>query len=646
MRRHIFAALALVAALLVPWPYSLIFALPVLMLGEWLVLYAYSVFWGPLEPLRVKKKVGKYTAAYDPKHKLYHFIWRAEPVVTAFGIAASHMIHELYAGLALRPEEYVALFQLGKTRYIRYTTRAPDESRVLHVETLLRQYFVLYPALWVSSPVKPRRWIYAVAAAPAIFALANPAALLAALALVYYAYQTRKWYREAIAGHFEAASTTRDLGTSRQALEAYSRAEALAIARMTRWAVVFSPRPETALTREYRKAYESPVEKASTTIKLRRVTELVERMLAYDERPIQLSAFGSSELSSQLEIKRSPLANVLFWLPYPTTKGLTHDLSRFPLFYGGQLPSIGRTLEVGVDRFDRPVRVDLDAMPAAHAVVLGPSGMGKSWAVATLIRRLVSQGLTVVVIDPHGDYVKLARLIGAELYRVPRELLPLKQLEDNRYMMALLAEHGLSSLEDAVAALAAAARVDKPVEKAPSTGHVVYDLRLLRHDADASALALSTILMYYITTAMERTAEERLSRIVVVDEAALLMRHARVTETGVASSGVLDLIRQYSLGGRKYGTAIWLIAQLADHIPDDIVRSAAFILQLGGPLRALERSIRLLGLDSVDVDYLLSSTTPRETAVGGGTPYAMGVLLLSPRHIKHHVKIPLDPEVK
>jgi hypothetical protein len=209
-----------------------------------------------------------------------------------------------------------------------------------------------------------------------------------------------------------------------------------------------------------------------------------------------------------------------------------------------------------------------------------------------------------------------------------------------------LAEFGLSSVEDAVAALAAAAKVEKPVERTPGAGHVVYDLRLLRHDLDASALALSMILMYYITTAMERTEGERLSRVVIVDETALLMRHARITETGVASSGVLDLIRQYALGGRKYGTAIWLIAQLADHIPDDVVRSAAFVLQLGGPQHALERSIHLLSLKQADMDYLFSATTPRETAAGGGEPYAMGMLLVGPRNLKYPVKIPLDRSVK
>jgi len=118
----------------------------------------------------------------------------------------------------------------------------------------------------------------------------------------------------------------------------------------------------------------------------------------------------------------------------------------------------------------------------------------------------------------------------------------------------------------------------------------------------------------------------------------------------VVTNAVLSLIRQFSMGGRKYGFALWIVAQLADHIPDDIIKSAGFVLQLGGTLRALERSAKVLQLDRDDIQYLISATTPRETvggaAVAGSKPYAMGVLELSPRQIKYHVKIPLEPALK
>jgi hypothetical protein len=57
-----------------------------------------------------------------------------------------------------------------------------------------------------------------------------------------------------------------------------------------------------------------------------------------------------------------------------------------------------------------------------------------------------------------------------------------------------------------------------------------------------------------------------------------------------------------------------------------------------------------LALDRYDYEYLRSATTPRETVGGaafaGSKPYAMGVLYLSPRDLKYHVKIPLEVAVK
>jgi len=128
------------------------------------------------------------------------------------------------------------------------------------------------------------------------------------------------------------------------------------------------------------------------------------------------------------------------------------------------------------------------------------------------------------------------------------------------------------------------------------------------------------------------------------------MHSARLTETGLVTNTVLTLIRQLSMGGRKYGFALWIIAQLARHVPEDIIENAGFVLQLGGTTRALRRSLEVLVLDRYDYEYLRSATTPRETtgaaASAASKPYAMGVLYLSPRDLKYHVKIPLEVTVK
>jgi hypothetical protein len=386
-------------------------------------------------------------------------------------------------------------------------------------------------------------------------------------------------------------------------------------------------------------------------------------MLKHDERPIYMQVFGSQDLATQLEVKRDALANTLFWIPNGSymTKALSHDLSRIPIFYGGKLMSSGRKLFVGYDRFNRQVEIDIDSMPVAHSVILGPSGMGKSWAVATLLQRLTQShgSIKIAVIDPHGDYVQLARLIGARVFEVPKYIPPVSQLKNSRYFHMLLAEFGLVphgvngvSAEAAVKVMAKTAGVEEPEEINPTGGHVVWDLRLLKHDTTAQAFFVSLILLWYLTQWGSRPHAERVETLIVVDEAALLMHSARLTETGLVTNTVLTLIRQLSMGGRKYGFALWIIAQLARHIPEDIVENAGFVLQLGGTTRALRRSLEVLVLDRYDYEYLRSATTPRETfgaaasAVSGSKPYAMGVLYLSPRDLKYHVKIPLEVSLK
>jgi len=158
---------------------------------------------------------------------------------------------------------------------------------------------------------------------------------------------------------------------------------------------------------------------------------------------------------------------------------------------------------------------------------------------------------------------------------------------------------------------------------------------------------VSLILLWYLTQWGGRPQAERVETVIVVDEAALLLHSAKMTETGLVTNTVLTLIRQLSMGGRKYGFALWLIAQLARHVPEDIIENAGFVLQLGGTTRALKKSLEVLALDRYDYEYLRSATTPRETTGGAGSrPYAMGVLYLSPRDLKYHVKIPLDPILK
>jgi hypothetical protein len=117
MRRpHIYiyaTVISLLTALLAPHPLTAALAvLATALWGEWLLLWLYSAKW-PLETYREKARVGQYLAAYDPRRRIYHFFWRAEPTRSEFGISAAQTLHEMFASLALLAG---GVFGRGSTR--------------------------------------------------------------------------------------------------------------------------------------------------------------------------------------------------------------------------------------------------------------------------------------------------------------------------------------------------------------------------------------------------------------------------------------------------------------------------------------------------------------------------------------------------
>ncbi|MFA4647454.1 DNA double-strand break repair helicase HerA [Pyrococcus kukulkanii] len=70
----------------------------------------------------------------------------------------------------------------------------------------------------------------------------------------------------------------------------------------------------------------------------------------------------------------------------------------------------GASIEVGtlLLRENVPIKLDVNELVSRHFAVLAVTGAGKSNAVAVMIKGLVEDiGGTVVVLDPHGDYVNL-----------------------------------------------------------------------------------------------------------------------------------------------------------------------------------------------------------------------------------------------
>ncbi|MGC9171125.1 MAG: helicase HerA domain-containing protein [Thermoproteus sp.] len=634
------SSLALIAAAASAWPpLGALSAVPVLVWGEDVVLWLYTRA-RPVEPVRVPYGDG-FQAAYDPAHRLYHWLWDAEPVQSVLGVEAAARLHELYSKLSLGPGESIAFVALGDWKLVRFTSRRYDPARVGQIEAALREFYVLARRRpWLSSPKPVAPWPYLAALAFLPMALlASGWALLGAAAWLWAVKRFRSRYREpAIPLSFSHMSKASALPASRDMLETMASAEAAAFADMERWAVAFADRPPEEVYKKFVKTYEGR-DTGRRLIRIRELSEFVERMAKYNERPVLLYVYGSRDLHS-LSLSRDWLAAADFWILRSGVRALSHDLARFPLLYGGRTLPVGRELVLGLDRFGRPVSIDVDALPSAHAVFIGGTGSGKSWTVATWALRLAELGVDLVVLDPHGDYRELARLVGARVVEVPAELpRGLAGLSRSKELRAVLREFGVEPVERGgeidVERTLSQIRPFRWVDV--DRRHVVYAMDSIAGDEDLLAFYLSLLLVYHYAAHAGRR-HERLKTAVIVDEARLL--------GSGGESYALRKLASLALGGRKWGFAVWLVAQSHDDLPRRVLRSASFVLIYSGNYIYLSDAAADLRLAREDQVYLQSSTTPAEAAASSGQPYAMGVLVVGQRGLKYHVKIPLDARLK
>ncbi len=67
-----------------------------------------------------------------------------------------------------------------------------------------------------------------------------------------------------------------------------------------------------------------------------------------------------------------------------------------------------RALHVGflASRPSVPIHLDLNAL-SRHLAIIAATGSGKTWTTVVLIEELLKKGATVLVLDPHGEYVRM-----------------------------------------------------------------------------------------------------------------------------------------------------------------------------------------------------------------------------------------------
>jgi hypothetical protein len=94
------------------------------------------------------------------------------------------------------------------------------------------------------------------------------------------------------------------------------------------------------------------------------------------------------------------------WLMEPELNGLSLDVCSVPVFYGGSMIAQDdeAVVDVGRDEYGSEVKIGLNTAPSPHALIVGPTGSGKSWSTVSLMMRAMKYGVRVLIIDPQGEY--------------------------------------------------------------------------------------------------------------------------------------------------------------------------------------------------------------------------------------------------
>ena len=350
-----------------------------------------------------------------------------------------------------------------------------------------------------------------------------------------------------------------------------------------------------------------------------------------------------------LRIPSSRIGRGLSHLDEPNVIILTNDVQYIPIFQGQALESgLARAVvEVGIDRFNNPVTLDLDALGNAHGLIIGPSGRGKTRTVMSLILRMPQ--LSYLILDPEGEYCRVLKdwkCINAREAYIDY-LAPISEeayVKANFIYDAFKASFGVEDdsilglyngeypgLYRALEWLVGNSRYSRYWSMVRSMaprhligleelfgGRIIIDYSQLRQDDRIVSLLMQALIGEAFNAFLATHSEGELVRqIIIADEAYLIL----------ASPAVWRLVR----AGRKRGLALWFATQSIRDAPPSMVQNLGWAIILAGPDAYIDEVRPFFGLSQADYEWLRLDIPPR--LLGG--EWAMGILYAppSPRHV-------------
>jgi Predicted ATPase len=319
----------------------------------------------------------------------------------------------------------------------------------------------------------------------------------------------------------------------------------------------------------------------------------------------------------------------------PGIDELGYDLAVIPIFHGGRVlsESLRARVYLGKDRENNELWVDLDSMPSGFGLVVGPTGMGKTWSVSTLLYRLMRSGIKTLILDPHGEYLRIPGIEPIDITRKFINIFELDGVTDAERIQRLIMNFEVlgirpeSILPDLKAIYAnglykdffkamefirarsddelvglALDRLMSYLENAEvvPTSELLNNKALLfssvRSSPDLMSFLMGVVTDHVHTFMMSQSISEHLQQLMVIDEAYFVLNN--------------PLMEYIVRGARKFGLGTIMVTQTITGIAVYFLQNIPLMIVLGGSDAYVNEVAKMLNLTSEDVRWLTTALPP------------------------------------
>jgi hypothetical protein len=390
---------------------------------------------------------------------------------------------------------------------------------------------------------------------------------------------------------------------------------------------------------------------------------VLERINERGEEPVKAMLALDRQSTVPLLFTARTTTQMHLW-SMPSIDELGYDLAVIPIFHGGRVlsESLRARVYLGRDRENNELWIDLDSMPSGFGLVVGPTGMGKTWSVSTLLYRLMRSGIKTLILDPHGEYL---RIPGIEPIDVTRKFINIFELDGvtdaeriqrlimNFEVLGIRPEAILPDLKavyanglyrdfframEFIRARSDDEMVGLALDRLMSyleNAEVVPISELLNNKAllfstvrsspDLMSFLMGVVTDHVHTFMMSQSISEHLQQLMVIDEAYFVLGN--------------PLMEYIVRGARKFGLGTIMVSQTITGIDVNVLQNIPLMIVLGGSDAYVNEVAKVLNLTNEDVKWLTTALPPH---MAGLTTKAL--VITGP--IKRQATIELEPAVK